>query len=400
MPWEPLHQCSLSRPPFPSVRLGCETLPALAIPWSHDPEAANCALQSVIFGSYSSFRFCWSQDRFSPITDRCKGLRQDTGEMSKSKRTSGIVDFSSRSARINSCISFSFPNFPQSVGTQEKRSLLRFLDRGPEVERRLAPGTSSLNLSTTRKCFPGSSFPIPPSPTLSETRISWAIHVVKSSNPDDGLGAPLPRKRDSSRRVGDVLRYLEVWISRHFVLEPKITHVERVEQELSCQSATEAETTTETQQGTEQVRNRIVFYRLNVCNSVLKKNVCPSCLPFWEKNFLSFPRTAHGKKKKCSALWTAAQSVAILAQSVATAGVITAALARVRSYVVQGGRAVGTLSTRPESWTFFVMRWLFSLGWFAMFAWEPSPAGRMSPKRSIAAHHYSLLCDACTAKFH
>ena len=124
---------------FPSVDLGCETLRALAIPCIHDPEAANCAFQSVVFGSYSSSGTSRPQVRFSPIT-----LRQATGEMSKSKMLWSIDDFSTtrslRSARMTSCMSTSTSEFPATCMAQ-KKSLLRFLDSGPEVERRLAPGT-------------------------------------------------------------------------------------------------------------------------------------------------------------------------------------------------------------------------------------------------------------------
>ena len=76
---------------------------------------------------------------------------------------------------------------------------------------------------------------------------------------------------------------------------PKITHVERVEQEWVCQSETEIETTTESEQGTAQVANRIACCRLNVCNCAWKKYVWPSYIPFlWKKTSSG---TTHGEKK-------------------------------------------------------------------------------------------------------
>ena len=144
-------------------------------------------------------------------------------------------------------------------------------------------------------------------------------------------------------------------ISRFFALESKITYIERVEKEWTCQTETETEKYNwDRTRDTDQVTNRIAYCRLNLCNCVLKQNV------FFLRSILG--KNYHlqdlrmEKKKTCSSFCFAAQWVTTLTQSVTTNGVITATWARVRSYMIQERRAMVILSSRPESDTFSVMK--------------------------------------------
>ena len=160
VPWEPLHQCSLSRPPFPSVDY--ETLRPLAIPWIHDPEAANSAFQSMVFGSWSSSGTSRPQVRFSPITDsnqKCCGTSP----------TSPPHVLWSLHASLPACRPKP-PSFPRNLQGSEKKACSGSLIVVPKWNAdSLHELSSSWNFPMARKCFPGSPVPIPPPPTLPHT---------------------------------------------------------------------------------------------------------------------------------------------------------------------------------------------------------------------------------------